>query len=347
MINTIMLLSGLICLILGAEGLVRGGTAIGLRLGLTPLFIGLTIVACGTSAPELVVSVSAALQDKGDISIANVVGSNILNIACILGLTAIITPVSVNLSVIKLDIPVMIAVSIVAFWLINGGTLTRLAGIVLILSLCGYITLTYLLTKKEKNAEADFAIKELVPSSGLSWVKNLGYIFGGIGLMVLGSKLLVDSASIMARLIGVSEAVIGLTVVSLGTSMPELATSVVAALRRKPDVAVGNVVGSNIFNILGILGVSSVVTPLTAPGISTVDLGVMVIAALLLLPLAWTGRILQRWEGGLLLLGYGAYLWWLWPSQIVKPFFNSLVLHRTSSCLQHQLHILHVQNLVN
>lgn len=314
MLNIFMLLFGLICLVLGAEGLVRGGTAIGLRFGLTPLFIGLTIVACGTSAPEFVVSVSAALQGKGDISVANVVGSNILNIACILGITALITPVRVYISVIKTDIPIMIVVSAVAFWLVSGGTITRLAGGVLVLALCGYITLTYLLAKKENTAGADFGIEEIVPSSGASWIKYIGYILAGIGLMVFGSKLLVDSASLMARLIGVTEAVIGLTVVSLGTSMPELATSVVAALRRQPDVAVGNVVGSNIFNILGILGFSSIVTTLSAPGVSMVDLSVMVIASVALLPLAWTGKVLQRWEGGLLLVGYGGYLWWLWPS---------------------------------
>ena len=314
LLNIFMLLSGLVCLVLGAEGLVRGGTAIGLRLGLTPLFIGLTIVACGTSAPELVVSVSAALQGKADISVANVVGSNILNIACILGITALITPVKVSISVIKIDIPIMIAASAVAFWLISGGIITRFAGVVLALALCGYITLTYLLAKKEKSAKTDLGIEDIPASSHGSWIKSIGYILAGIGLMVLGSKLLVDSASLLARMIGVTEAVIGLTVVSFGTSLPELATSVVAALRRQPDVAVGNVVGSNIFNILGILGVSSVVTPLSAPGVSTVDLSAMMIVAIVLLPLAWTGKVLQRWEGALFLIGYGGYLWWLWPS---------------------------------
>ena len=156
--------------------------------------------------------------------------------------------------------------------------------------------------------------RETVPSSAGLWLKDLMFILGGIGLMVIGSKLLVDSVSLLARLIGVSEAVIGLTVVAAGTSMPELATSIVAALRRQPDVAVGNVVGSNIFNILGILGISSLITPLSAPGISRVDLSVMMAAAIILLPLAWTGMILKRWEGGLLVLGYGLYLYWLWPS---------------------------------
>jgi cation:H+ antiporter len=309
--NILLLLAGFICLICGAEGLVRGGRSIGLRLGLTPLFIGLTIVACGTSAPELVVSVGAALQGKGDIGVANAVGSNIFNIALILGLTALITPIKVSISVIKLDIPIMIVVSGVAFWLISGTSISRIAGLFLTSALGLYIALTYYLTIRANSG--DMRSHEPVPSSIGLWVKDILFILGGIAMMVLGSNLLVDSASLLARLIGVSEAVIGLTVVAAGTSMPELATSIVAALRRQPDVAVGNVVGSNIFNILGILGVSSLITPLSAPGISMVDLSVMMIAAVVLLPLAWTGMILKRWEGGLLLLGYALYLYWLWP----------------------------------
>lgn len=181
-------------------------------------------------------------------------------------------------------------------------------------ALCMYIALAYYLAGRENRAGTGFVLQEAVPSSIFSWGKDIGFIIGGIALMVLGSNLLVESVSLLARQFGVSEAVIGLTVVAAGTSMPEFATSIVAALRRQPDVAVGNVVGSNIFNILGILGISSLITPLSAPGISMVDLSVMVLSAVLLLPLAWTGKILKRWEGGLLLLGYGLYLWWLWPS---------------------------------
>lgn len=312
--NCFMLLAGFICLILGAEGLVGGGRSIGLRLGLTPLFIGLTVVACGTSTPELVVSVQAALQGKGDISVANVVGSNIFNIACILGITALITPIRVYLTVIKADIPIMIVVSVVALWLVSQGAIARLAGFFLTLALCIYISLTYYLAMKESRAIAEPAIQQSGTESSGSWIKDILYILGGVALMVLGSKLLVDSVSHIARFAGVSETIIGLTVVSAGTSMPELATSVVAALKQQPDVAVGNVVGSNIFNILGILGISSLLTPLSAPGVSLVDLTVMVTVAVLLLPLAWTGKILNRWEGAFLLLGYGLYLWWLWPT---------------------------------
>ena len=308
--NVFFIISGFICLIFGAEGLVRGGRSIGIRLGLTPLFIGLTIVACGTSAPELVVSISAAMQGKGDISVANVIGSNIFNIALILGITALIAPIRVSLTVIKTDIPIMIVLTMVAFWLIKGVTIGRLAGFFLAAGLCLYIALTYYLTIRVKSASLR-AHEEERPSG--SWIKDIAFILAGIALMVLGSNLLVDNVSIIARVLGVSEAVIGLTVIATGTSLPELATSIVAAFRRQPDIAVGNVVGSNIFNILGILGVTSLITPLSAPGISAVDRSAMMLAALVLLPLAWTGMKIERWEGALLLAGYGVYLWWLWP----------------------------------
>ena len=310
-INILYILIGFVCLILGAEGLVRGGRSIGMRFGLTPLFIGLTIVACGTSAPELVVSISAALQGKGDISVANVVGSNIFNIAFILGITALIAPIRVSLAVIRTDIPIMIVVSMVAFWLISGVTISRMAGFFLVAGLSLYVALTYYLTIRVSSASIRAHEEDEGPSG--SWLKDIAFILSGIALMVLGSNLLVDSVSIIARVLGVSEAVIGLTVIATGTSLPELATSVVAALRRQPDIAVGNVVGSNIFNILGILGASSLIAPLSAPGISTVDRSAMMLAAASLLPLAWTGMKIQRWEGALLLAGYGVYLWWLWP----------------------------------
>ena len=310
-INIFFILVGFFCLILGAEGLVRGGRSIGTRLGLTPLFIGLTIVACGTSAPELVVSINAALQGKGDISVANVVGSNIFNIAFILGITAMIAPIKISIAVIKTDIPIMIVITMIAFWLIKGITISRMAGFFLFAGLCLYIALTYYLTIR--SSTASIRTHEEVSTSIGSWLKDIAFIVSGIALMVLGSNLLVDSVSLIARVLGVSETVIGLTVIATGTSLPELATSIVAALRRQPDIAVGNVVGSNIFNILGILGISSLITPLSAPGISSVDISAMLLAAVALLPLAWTGMKVQRWEGAFLLAGYGIYLWWLWP----------------------------------
>lgn len=306
-------LCGLAILVAGAEALVRGGSSIGLRFGLTPLFIGLTIVACGTSAPELVVSISAALKGKGDISIANVVGSNIFNISVILGITALLMPIRIHLQVIKIDIPIMIGISLLGIGCIASGPLTVIHGLLLVSLLIAYMSFTYIMARREQQRCEVIAVTEVHPQSSRSVLLDLLFVGGGVALMVEGSNLLVDSAVSIASLLGVSEAVIGLTLVATGTSLPELATSIVATYRKSPEVAVGNVVGSNIFNILGILGTTALVTPLSAPGVRSVDLAVMLLATLMLLPLAISGKILSRWEGLLLLLGYGGYLWWLWP----------------------------------
>jgi cation:H+ antiporter len=312
--NISILILGLVALTFGAEGLVRGSASLAIRLGLTPLIIGLTIVAFGTSTPELVVSLGASLNNQADISIGNVVGSNIFNIGIILGLTALLCPVKVSLQVIKHDYPIMIAVSLFALFLITEGTISRLAGIVLFTALVAYTGFTIWLAKKEGSAEIERQFQDGVPSQSKSLYIDLIFIVGGLLLLVAGSRLLVVSATDIARFIGISEAVIALTIIAAGTSMPELATSLVAALRHQPDIAVGNVVGSNIFNILGILGVSSIAKPLSATGITGLDLWVMVAFAIALLPMMYTELKLQRWEGGLLLVGYVVYLWVLWPS---------------------------------
>ena len=313
-LNISLLILGLATLTLGAEGLVRGSASLAIRLGLTPLIIGLTIVAFGTSTPELVVSIVASLNKQGDISIGNVVGSNIFNIGIILGLTALLCPVKVSLQVIKQDGPIMMATSLLALFLITKGTISRPAGIALFIALVAYIGFTVWMAKKGTSFEIEQQFQDGVPSQSRSPYRDVLFIGGGLFLLVAGSRLLVVSATDIARLIGISEAVIGLTIIAAGTSMPELATSVVAALRRQPDIAVGNVVGSNIFNVLGILGVASTVKPLSATGITQLDLWVMVAFSIALLPLLYTDLKLQRWEGGMLLFGYGAYLWLLWPS---------------------------------
>jgi len=309
-----VLILGLVALTFGAEGLVRGSASLAIRLGVTPLIIGLTIVAFGTSTPELVVSLGASLNNQADISIGNVVGSNIFNIGIILGLTALLCPVKVSLQVIKHDCPIMITVSLFALFLITGGTISRLAGIVLFTALVAYTGFTIWLAKKEVSAEIERQFQDGVPSQSKSLYIDLFFIVCGLLLLVAGSRLLVVSATDIARLIGISEAVIALTIIAAGTSMPELATSLVAALRHQPDIAVGNVVGSNIFNILGIIGVSSIAKPLSATGITGLDLCVMVAFSIALLPMMYTELKLQRWEGGLLLVGYVVYLWVLWPS---------------------------------
>ncbi len=301
-------------LLLGAEGLVRGSASLAIRLGLTPLVVGLTVVAFGTSAPELVVSVNASLADQGGLAIGNIVGSNILNIGVILGLTALICPIRIALPVLKVDAPIMVAATIVGALLLSRGTLGSGGGWALISALLLYTGITVWLAKTTSPPEVEAEFEAGVPPVSGSLLRDLGFMSGGLALLVLASHWLVGSATFIATGLGVSEAVIGLTIVAAGTSMPELATSVMAAVRRQPDIAIGNVIGSNIFNVLGILGVAAVVRPIEDTGISVLDLAVMGAFAVALLPLMWTGRNLQRWEGGVLLAGFGVYLYVLWPS---------------------------------
>ncbi|MFH1039412.1 MAG: calcium/sodium antiporter [PVC group bacterium] len=312
--DVIILVLAFIALFLGAEGLVRGSASLALRLGLTPLVIGLTVVAFGTSMPELVVSIRASLTNQGDIAVGNVVGSNIFNIGVILGLGALARPITVRWSVIRTDMPIMIGVSLLVLVLLQGGGISRLPGLLLVIGLVAYILLTVWQARRQTSAAVEEEFAEGVPPRSASAYRDVLFIAGGLGLLVLAARFLVSSATTIARGLGVSEAVIAITIVAAGTSMPEFATSFVAALRKKPDIALGNIIGSNIFNCLGILGVSAAINPLRAPGITGLDLWVMVAFAATLLPLLWTGRLLQRWEGGVLLSGYAVYLWTLWPS---------------------------------
>jgi cation:H+ antiporter len=312
-LNITFLFLGLLLLFTGAEGLVRGSSALSLRLGLTPLVIGLTVVAFGTSAPELIVSLTASLNAQGDIAIGNIVGSNIFNIGMIIGLTAIICPIPVNLTVIKIDAPIMIVVSFTAVCLINSGMMSFISGLVLVTGLIAYVGVTIWLARKESTEKLQTEFSSGIASPSGSFYRDIFFIVAGLVLLITGSRLLVISATAIAQSLYINEAVIGLTIVAAGTSLPELATSMIAAVRRQPDIAIGNIVGSNIFNILGILGITSIVSPLSATGVKTLDLWVMVVLALALLPLLWTGRKLMRWEGGLLLAGYVLYLWMLWP----------------------------------
>ncbi len=306
--------AGFALLIFGAQGLVKGSSSLAIRHGIPPLFVGLTIVAIGTSTPELVVSIGSALQDKGDVSVGNVVGSNIFNIAAILGITALITPIRISLSTIKFDIPIMIAVSILAALLFRSGELGRGSGIILVTSLLIYFAATFYFIGKTAPPKRAAAKKKAPKKEGFLLLTDLLFILGGVLLLILGGRLVVATATNIALAMGVSHAVIGLTIVGMGTSFPELVTSIVAASRKQPDMAIGNVVGSNIFNMLGVLGLSSLLTPLSAPGVSFIDWNVMVVFAMLLLPLAWTDKTLDRKEGMFFLMGYGLYIWWLWFS---------------------------------
>lgn len=311
--NVAVVLLALLFLFLGAEGLVRGSASLALRAGLSPLSAGLTIVAFGTSSPELFASVKAALSQHGDIAVGNVVGSNSFNIGIILGLAALVCPVPVHRQVIKIDAPIaLLAAFLLAFLLLND-TLGRFEGLLLLVGIVAYTWMNIVLARRQAGEGAEDSPDSGVPSVSRHWGMDIALIVVGLGLLMFGSSLLVERSIVLAKALGVSEAVIGLTIVAAGTSMPELATSLVAAVRKQPDIAVGNVVGSNIFNILGILGLASVVSPLRAPGVSMFDFVAMIGFTLLIIPLLYTGRLLHRLEGGVLLALYGVYVFTLWP----------------------------------
>ncbi|GIU01927.1 sodium:calcium antiporter [Shewanella morhuae] len=304
MLITLSILGGFIILTLGAEALVRGASSIALRLGITPLIIGLTIVAFGTSAPELAVSVKSALAGNSGIALGNVIGSNIANIGLILAITALIRPIQVQSQVVKRDIPLMILASMLFWGLLLDGELSLIDGVVLLSLLVGYLAFSYI-SSKNSNEEEEI---EAGPNNPLLSVL---FIVVGISMLVGGGILFVNGAVDLAKTFGVSEVIIGLTIVAIGTSMPELVTSVIAALKGQSDIAIGNVVGSNLFNILGILGVTAIVQPVSALGFQSIDFIVMLAFAVIILPFAWTGLRIGRREGTVLLLGYLGYMGYL------------------------------------
>jgi len=302
-----LLVLGLILLYAGAEFLIRGSAAVALRLGMTPLIVGLTVVAFGTSSPELVVSVKATLSESGALALGNVIGSNIINIGLILGLSALIRPLTIGIQVVRVQVPIMIIASLAAWLVVVDGRISRLEGLVLVLGLLAFIYGSIHLARRERTVLSEIPG---IRSGTRIWLALVG-IAAGLVMLVLGATLLVRSAVALATMLGVSEAMIALTIIAGGTSLPELATSAVAALRKEGDISVGNVIGSNIFNILAILGIAALVHPITVQGISTTDFLVMLGLAVLTLPLMRTGFVLQRWEGVLLLIAYGMYVWFL------------------------------------
>lgn len=308
-----LIVAGLVLLYFGAEGLVRGSSAVALKLGLSPLVVGLTVVAYGTSMPELIVSVKSALAGQSGIAVGNVVGSNIFNVGVILGIAAIICPIKVNFQLVKIDVPIMIGATLLMMFFFRDGALARWEAGVLFAGIIIYTIGSVLFAKKtttpEVRAEFEESLKH--PTKPL-WMDIL-FIVGGLGLLVFGSNFLVDGSISIARAWGVSEAIIGLTIVAAGTSTPELAASIVAALKKEPDIAIGNIVGSNIYNILCILGAAGLIAPINAGGVAWLDLSVMLGFALLLVPILWSGFIIKRLEAGILLACYGGYLFWLWP----------------------------------
>ena len=305
MIVQILLLAvGFVMLVKGADWFVDGASGIAEKFHIPQLIIGLTIVAMGTSAPEAAVSISAAIKGNADITIGNIVGSNILNILIILGLSSVITALAVAKSTVKFEIPIMIAIT--GLLLVQGldGTISLIDGIILVAAFIGYLTYLFVMAKRDPNmADAP------APQNKPLWQALLFTVIGLV-LIVWGSNVAVDAASAIARLLGLSERFIGLTIVALGTSLPELFTSVAAARKGNADIAIGNIVGSNIFNILFVVGLSSLIIPVPFAAGFIIDSGVAIAAAVLLL-LCCLGKKLVRWHGVVMLLGYGAYFAWL------------------------------------
>ena len=309
-INILMGILGGVMLYYGAEFLVKGGVSIALKFKISPLVIGLTLVAFATSAPELAVSINASLKGHGDVALGNVVGSNICNIALILGLSALIAPLPVNRKLLKLDMPLMMAASLALllfFWLSNG--VNRWQGAILFAGVVAYTVWSVYSSRKEGVSEDDGG--DEVEIKEINTFLSIGLVVAGLLTLVFGAKFFVGCATFVAAKLGVPEAVIALTIVAFGTSLPELATSVVAALKHEQDIAIGNVVGSNIFNILSIMGISPMIKPVTAQGINYLDFGVMIGVALALWVMMIFGKKITRTEGIFFLLINTAYVGFL------------------------------------
>jgi cation:H+ antiporter len=304
-----LLLAGFVLLIGGAELLVRGASQLAADLGISPLVIGLTVVAFGTSAPELAVSVLSAHSGQAGIALGNVVGSNICNVLLILGLSALVAPLVVARQVVRLEVPIMIGVSLLLLLFALNGVIGRWEGA---LFFAGVIVYTVWTIRRSRQENREQSPPAEVPPAGARAGRGVQIlqIAGGLVLLGVGSKWLIDGAVSVATYFGVSDLVIGLTVVAVGTSLPELATSVLASLRGQRDIAVGNVVGSNIFNILVVLGLTAIFAPAGVPvpqSALTFDLPVMLAAAVACLPIFLTGHLIARWEGGLFFAYYLAY----------------------------------------
>ncbi len=326
---------GLAFLVIGADCLVKGASRLAAAFGISTLVIGLTVVAFGTGAPELAVCIKAALADQMDIALGNIVGSNIFNVLFILGISAVIVPLAVSRQLIRIEVPLMIALSFLVFLFALDGRLGRIDGLILVVGLVLYFGFAIRQSRKENlqsgpEADGEDSANANARSGPL---KNLLLVAVGLTLLVVGSRWLVDGAVIFARYLGVSELIVGLTIVAVGTSLPEVVTSIVAALRGERDIAVGNAVGSNIFNLMGVLGFASLIAPSGVAVTSSVigfDLPIMVAVAFVCLPVFFTGGIISRAEGALLFGFYLAYTLYLilaaTQHQALTPF-NSIMLY--------------------
>ncbi len=310
----ILILGGLVLLYFGADWLVKGAVTISLKFGLSPLIVGLTVVALGTSLPEALVSIQATLDNQGGIALGNVIGSNILNIALILGLSSLLQPLKVDSHLVKADVPILFGASFLLIVLLEDFHISRMEGALLLLGIVFYVTGNIMTVKRTSPAEDQIEGMEVPEDPSKNLLRDIGFLILGLIALALGSNFLVEGSVDLARIWGLSEALIGLTIVSIGTGTPELATALMAAYRKTADIAIGNAVGSNIFNIFFVVGLAGLIAPIEATGINSSDLYVMFGLTFLLLPTVWTGMVLDRKEGFLFVAIYVAYIYYLWTT---------------------------------
>lgn len=311
LLQIVLFFAGLGGLYFGAEWLVRGASRFARSFNIKPVVIGLTIVAFGTSTPELVTSVIAGIKHLSDIAMGNIIGSNIANIGLILGLSALVRPLNIDMKLLSREMPIVVGISGLLYFMGWDGTLSRLEGGILLGGILAYTCYVYRVALTESTSiEQEY--EEFIGTVYDNIKKDIFLIIIGLGALIAGAHFLVHSAIYIARIVGISELVIGLTVIAVGTSLPELATSMIAAIRKESDISVGNVLGSNIFNILGVLGVAAMIRPLQVNAASLiVDMPVMLLFSIFLIPLITWKFVLTRGQGLLLLIGYGIYILWL------------------------------------
>ena len=310
----ILIIGGLVLLYFGADWLVKGAVTISLKFGLSPLIVGLTVVALGTSLPEALVSIQATLDNQGGIALGNVIGSNILNIALILGLSSLLQPLKVDSHLVKADVPLLVGASFLLIVLLEDFHISRMEGALLLLGIVFYVTGNIMTVKRTSPAEDQIEGMEVPGDPSKNFLRDIGFLILGLIALALGSNFLVEGSVDLARIWGLSEALIGLTIVSIGTGTPELATALMAAYRKTADIAIGNAVGSNIFNIFFVVGLAGLIAPINGTQISPTDLYVMFGLTFLLLPTVWTGMVLDRKEGFLFVAIYVAYIYYLWTT---------------------------------
>ena len=315
LLDIVLIVIGVAMVLYGADRLTDGASALARRMNVPEIVIGLTIVAAGTSAPELFVSLVSALKGTADLAVGNVVGSNTMNCMLIVGCAALVAPMTISKSTVKKDIPFSVGASVILMFLALDDYMDHIEGVLLLIAFAGFMayTLTQARQSQTKQQQAGQIEEEPAPQTVEQqnlWL-SIVFVLLGLTMLVVGSNLFVDAASRVAYTLGVSEGVVGLTIVAGGTSLPELATSVVAARKGQSALAIGNVIGSNVFNILLILGLTATITPLDIDDITIVDMSVMLLSVVMVWLFSRTRYTVERWEGGLLVLLYLAYLGWL------------------------------------